>query len=83
MKDAYHNITFENKTYIKANNSSYISTYSLQYNTKSLSHNGGHRSIVQISHNTILMMSGKLEFTFVINLTKLDIVKHIFQTYHA
>ena len=34
-----------------------------QYNTKSLFRNGDHQPIIQNSHNTILMMTGKLEFT--------------------
>ena len=45
----------------------------------SLFHNGGHRSVIQNSHNTILMMSGNLEYTFVVNLTKLDIVKILYK----
>ena len=32
--------------------------------------------MIQISHNTKIMMSRKLEYTFVINFTKLDIVKY-------
>ena len=34
------------------------------YNTKSLFRNGGHRPIIQNSHNTILTMSGKLEISY-------------------
>ena len=35
----------------------------------SLFHNGGLQPIIHNSHNTILMMSGNLEYNFVINLT--------------
>ena len=40
------------------------SQHNLQYNTKSLFRNGGHRPIIQNSHNTILTMSGKLEISY-------------------
>ena len=40
-------------------------------NTKSLFHNGGHRPIIQSSHNTILTMSGKLEISYLSYLIRL------------
>ena len=46
-------------------------TLSIFYNAKCLVRNGRHLPIIQSSHNTILMMSDKLEYTFVIDLTNL------------
>ena len=43
----------------------------IQYNTKSLFRNGGHRPIIQNSHNTILTMSGKLEISYLSYLIRL------------
>ena len=40
-------------------------------NTKSLFRNGGHRPIIQNSHNTILTMSGKLEIIYLSYLIRL------------
>ena len=43
----------------------------IQYNTKSLFRNGGHRPVIQNSHNTILTMSGKLEISYLSYLIRL------------
>ena len=46
-------------------------TNTKKYNTKSLFRNGGHRPIIQNSHNTILTMSGKLEISYLSYLIRL------------
>ena len=48
-----------------------LAVNTIQYNTKSLFRNGGHRPIIQNSHNTILTMSGKLEISYLSYLIRL------------